>query len=126
MTDEQFVIQVQRLQIAFGEKPFDKMRLSMIRGRVGESYPAFCRIVDKFISARRPSDPPLPQDFADAYRLEEKNEFLRDVNGAIDAMNTPWQNGLQEFLAKEYPGCKTLNEAVQVQILKNQIRRAQE
>lgn len=71
MTDGQFKIQLDRLKIAFGEKPFDHQRLYLIRDSLRHlSYEQFERMVDRFIREKKPNDPPLPKDFAEIAKIE--------------------------------------------------------
>lgn len=73
MTDEQFKLQVDRLKVAFGEKAFDTQRLFLIRQSLRSmSYDEFQRIVNRFMSTKKPNDPPLPKDFMEsAMRRQE-------------------------------------------------------
>lgn len=123
MTNDQFQFQMHRLESAFGERHFPLERLELIWGLVAwMGLGQFSCVVDHMLSTMRYA--PLPKDFKEASILEKKKAFENDVGGAIKALNTPWSGGLQAFLTKQYPGCKTLNEAVQVQILQNQVQRA--
>lgn len=124
MTQSEFDQQMSRITNTFGEgRVYSRDRIAQIWKTVCDlSGYQFARIVDNFLSSFRQS--PLPKDFADAARAERRTDFNRDVTGAAAAMNTPWPNGLQKFLGENYPGCKTINDAVQVQILKNQVDRA--
>jgi len=124
MTREIFDQQIQRLQVRW-RNAFDREFVSLLANRMnGISNDDFVEIVNFFIGNRPVSKPPLMQDFQDERIRRERQAFNRDVAGAASAMDRPWQGGLQAFLAREYPGCKTLNEAVEVQIEKNRIARA--
>lgn len=123
MTADDFNAEMQRLHSTFGEKAFTSERIKLIWGH-WRDLPAqsFSRVVNKLIATSR--QVPLPQDFIEAAHQERKRSFDRDVAGAADAMfNWQGQKGLQHFLAENYPGCKTLWEAVQVQVEVNQARR---
>lgn len=120
----EFDIQMARITGTFGEgRVYSRERLALIWKAVNDlSAHSFSRIVDHFISNARYA--PLPKDFQEAAYAERKNEFKRDVDGAAAAMDTPWSGGLQQFLGREYPGSKTLSQAVDIQILRNQIAKA--
>ena len=82
-------------------------------------------MINAMIGGRKPNDPPLLSDFRFARQAYERRQFERDLSGASAVMRDPARfKGLQAFLAKEFPGCKTVNEAVEVRNLQIQIRRA--
>jgi hypothetical protein len=126
VTQSEFDSQMQRITGTFGDgRVYSRERVAMIWGSVSDlSAKSFSNIVNLFIATLR--QPPLPSDFREAAYAERKRSFESDVVGAAKAMDIPWQNGLQAFLAREYPGCKTLNQARDVQIEKNKIKRAME
>lgn len=116
MTNEAYVKQVQRMFERFGRKNFDPEFVSLVWREVCTlSEEQFARITDFFIGTRQPNKPPLLADFRDARIREEKNAFTREVQGAANVLTaTAWQGGLKAYLAKHYPGCKSLWEAVEV------------
>lgn len=120
MTEADFDRGIARLTAEYGSNHFKAEKLKLIWGFVaGLGAFEFDKILSHFLASMRQA--PLPKDFQEASRAVHKNNFNRDVVGAAAAMNTPWPNGLKPFLLREYPGCKTMNEAVQVQIEKNKI-----
>lgn len=121
ITREQFHLQIQRLEDTFGDRHFPDQRTHMIWNMICElEYPSVIRIVDDFIMSSKFA--PLPADFLEAVRAIQKANFQRDVKAASDISN--WQNGLGEYLTKEYPGAKSLKEAAEIQVLRNQVARA--
>lgn len=128
MTPEFWNHQKSRLIDRFGERNFSR-EFSLLVAVECNSMPdqEFLHAVSAMIGARKPSDPPLIKDFRDARLAYERRVFERDVRGASNAMNqTPWSLGLRAYLAKEFPGCKTINEAVEVRKMQIQIRQAEE
>jgi hypothetical protein len=125
LTPEFFAQQMSRLKTRFGEKAFDPETQRLIGLEVNDvPSDVLMRCVDSFISSRPHTKPPLVTDFREARLNFKKNEFNRDVDGAVNAMKVPWQNGLQKFLAENYPGCKTLNEAVEIERLRIRVKNA--
>lgn len=123
MTTDHFNNEMGRLYGLFGEKSFHQERVRFIWSH-WKDLPdhGFTKFVNKLIATCRQA--PLPQDFIEAAHQERKRSFDRDVAGAADAMfNWQGQKGLQHFLAENYPGCKTLWEAVQVQVEVNRAQR---
>lgn len=123
MTQEFFQDQVKRLKMRFGEKAFDSEIVQLIgREVISMTREDFMRVVDVMIGQRAANKPPLVSDFREARLAQEKYKFNRVVQEAVSPSN--WQNGLQAVLDRDYPGCKTLSEAVELQKLRNQIARA--
>lgn len=117
--------QIERLKSRFGDRSFDPEFIDLARGEMARMRDdALVRMVDFFIGSRPANRPPLISDFRDGRYAAERVSFNAEVGAAIKAFDTPWQDGLKPFLEKSYPGCKTLNESVQVQILRNQMERA--
>jgi hypothetical protein len=84
-------------------------------------------IVNVMIGNRKHTQAPLLQDFRDARLAYERRRFEADVRGASRAMNEPARfQGLKAYLAREFPGCKSLAEAVEVRKLQIQIQRAED
>lgn len=125
MTNDTWLHQKSRLIDRFGERNFSK-EFSLLVAIELKSMPdqIFVDMVNALIGARRPNDPPLLADFRMARLAHEKRELDRDVFGASRAMDRPWAGGLKPYLAKEFPGCKTLNEAVEVRKLQIQIEQS--
>lgn len=126
MMQETWTEQKLRLIDRFGERNFSK-EFSLLVALECKNLPdnAFVDLVNAMIGSRRPNNPPLISDFRNARLSYERRIFERDTSGALRALDIPWQNGLQAYLAKEFPGCKTLNEAVEVRKLQIQIARAE-
>jgi hypothetical protein len=117
MTEIEFIGQMKRLTDAFGEKPFDRGRMELISRHVRDlSAYSFTRIVDHLLSNFRQA--PLPKDFKEAAMAERNNwHDLRSVP-AIMRPDFKGNGGLQKVLARDYPGCETLYEAVEVEKIK--------
>lgn len=122
MSETEFLIQMQRLTSAYGEKAFDRGRMELISRHVRDLSPyGFSRIVDHLLSNFRQA--PLPKDFAEAARAE-RNSFsdARSVPEYLDK-NIKNDGGLKKVLEREYPGCTNLKEAIEVRKLKNRIEK---
>jgi len=115
MTHDTWTTQKARLIDRFGQNNFSK-EFSLLCSIECQTMPdaPFVEMVNAMIGNRKPSNPPLLQDFRDARLAYEKRKFEADVTGAQRGMNTAWAGGLQAYLRREFPGCKTLNEAVEV------------
>jgi hypothetical protein len=124
MSPAEFDVQMNRVTQTFGEgKVYNRERLALIWKAVNDlSAPSFSRIVDNFIASARYA--PLPKDFQESAYAERRHSFNREVDGAAKAMDREWPTGLKGFLEREYPGAKTLNDAVEIQIEKNKIAKA--
>lgn len=124
MLAEQFRAEMGRIIGTFGKAAYSEERTDLIHRAIkGLGYGEFSRVVDHMISTFR--YPPLPKDFAEAAIAERKKRFDQDVHGAAQAMRRPWQGGLKAYLEKDFPGCKTLAEAVEVRRLQIQLARAE-
>jgi hypothetical protein len=128
MTRENFDEQLSRLRFRFGDRNFDPEFIKLLAKEV-QSMPDhdLTRMVSDFIGSRPATRPPLLVDFREARIQIEKYKFTREVQGAADAV-FDWakQKGLKAFLDENYPGCKSLWEAVQVQVEVNQAQRERE
>lgn len=126
MKRETFAEGLRLLKLRFGEKAFDPGFVELISREVRDmSDYGFTRAVEHMLGARPHNKPPLLPDFRDMRLKEQKSSFDRDVQGASAAMDRQnWNKGLSAFLAKEYPGCKTLNQAVEVCKFRREIERA--
>ena len=118
MTEITWNTQKARLIDRFGDRNFSK-EFSLMVAVECRSMPdvAFVDMVNAMIGSRRPNDPPLILNFREGRLAFEKRRFEADVNGAINTVNKSWPIGLKAYLAKEFPGCKTLNEAIEVRKL---------
>lgn len=123
MTPQTFSVQVQRMQGRFGEKALGKEFIDLIwRECMTMSDGAFIRLADVFIGSRPHHKPPLLAEFREARLNEERVQFQRDLKSAVDAIE---RKPIPAILARiGYPGCKTAWEAVQVQIHRNKVARA--
>lgn len=123
MTEDQFKHQIQRLESTFGEKNFDLERLDLIKSEVmflelGE----FSRIVSQFIANLRSA--PLPKDFKEAV-MAFKRSRGDDPRSRPEIYRPDFSNdGLAQALRKDYPGAKSLTEAIEIERFKLQIKRA--
>lgn len=122
MTQAHFNHQMGRMYSLFGEKSFANERLKIIWSIVEDLQDhSFTRIVNHMVSNFR--QPPLPKDFREA-AIGERNSHA-DLRSVPDIMkpNFKGDGGLQRFMARDYPGCTTLWQAVEVQVLKNKFDR---
>lgn len=126
MTEIEFDKEIERLRAEFGSNYFKASRLKLIWDYVSDlSQYEFSRIVNGFLGKMRQA--PLPEDFREEARNIRRSialsKFDQNVNGAIQAMGFS-NASIQDALAKTgYPGCKTINEAVEVERLKIRISR---
>ncbi len=126
MTNPCWLNQKARLIDRFGERNFSK-EFSLLVAIECNSMPdqAFVDLVNVLIGSRKPNDPPLIANFRDARLAYERRQFDRDVHGATRAWNGPARfMGLKAYLAKDFPGCKSLSEAVEVRRLQIRVARA--
>lgn len=126
MTQDCWLYQKSRLIDRFGERNFSK-EFSLLCSLECKSIPdqPFVDIVNFMIGSRIPNKPPLLADFRDARLAYEKRKFEQDAFGAARAMREPARfEGLKSYLARAFPGCKTLNQAVEVRRLEIQIEKA--
>lgn len=118
--------QIERLKTRFGDRAFDEESIQLVRREViNMADQEFIFLVDGLIATRPYTKAPLISDFRDARLKIEKRILEANLAGAAKAMNIPWSGGLKAYLAKEFPGCKTLNEAVAVRKLQIQVTRAE-
>ncbi len=126
MTNEFWHTQKARFIDRFGERNFSKeFSLLVAIECKSMSDQDFLDVANAMIGARKPNDPPLIRDFRDARLAQERRKFERDLYSAANAMSRPaWTKGLKSYLSREFPGCKTLNEAVEVRRLQIQIEKS--
>lgn len=125
MTQEEFIFQMKRFDSVFGPKVYPFERLELIKRHVIDLPPYnFSRIVDHLLSTMRQA--PLPKDFKEA-ALNERTH-MEDLRSVPEIMKPDFKGDktLQKVLARDYPGCSTLKEAVEVQVLKNKIAKINE
>jgi len=125
MTDECWNRQKERLINHFGEKHYSR-EFCLLLAVECKSTPdsEFVHIVDTMIGSRPAHRPPLLQDFREARISLEKLRLQRDLHDAINTLNTSWPKGLQAYLAREFPGCRNIWEAIQVRKLQIQVAQA--
>ena len=127
MTNEFWNHQKSRLIDRFGPRNFSP-EFSVLVALECKTMPddAFLSIVNALIGSRKPNDPPLIRDFRDARLAYERREYERNLYGAARMMNEPARHvGLKSYLASAFPGCKTINEAVEVRRLEIQVQQAE-
>lgn len=125
MTEDFFNDQVVRLKIRFGNKPFDYEFQRLVAAEVKfMSDKDFLDLVNFLIAMRPATKPPLLQDFRDGRINAEKKLLERNINGAIHVTNGEWPNGLKKVLEKDFPGCSSIKEAVELVKFKNQMKEA--
>ena len=123
MNETEFLEKMARLTGSFGDKAFDRGRMDIIYRCVRELPPiSLDRIIDHMISNFRQA--PLPKDFKAAV-IAEKNHFS-DLRSVPEIMQTDFKGdgGLQRVMVRDYPGCKTLWDAVEVERIKLLIKNA--
>lgn len=124
MNTNEFNLQMGRLFSLFGEKSFSNERLKMIWNFTSDlSANSFERIIDHMISNFRQT--PLPKDFKEA-AVGERNNFadLRSVP-AIMSPDFKGDRGLQMVLERDYPGTKTLWEAIEIERHRIRVRESE-
>lgn len=124
MNNPFFVEQVNRLRTRFGENAFDKEFTKLVANEVGTmSEYGFKRACDIWIGSRSRGKAPLLSEFREARLAEEKIKLDNATYLAANILTKPQKfGGLKLYLEKEFPGCKTLAQAVEVRRL--QIRLA--
>lgn len=119
MTAIHFDQQINRLKLTFGDKSFSSERIKLIWASVHflDDY-VFTKIVNHMISTFKVS--PLPKDFNDAARME-KHHANKLPMPSLDNYD---KNALRRVLETKYPGCTKLWEAVEIERLKLQVKKA--
>lgn len=83
------------------------------------------RINSHFLASMK--GPPLPINYRDAAREEKRHKESRGIQSLEELSKFHERNmGLQAYLAKAFPGCKTLMEAVEVRKIQIQIAKAKD
>jgi len=127
MTSDAWMTQKARLISHFGKQISSEFCLLVASEINNLPNTTVVEMINAMIGNRKPSNPPLLQDFRDGRLNYERRKFDANVNGAARAMNTPWQTGLKAYLAHTYgTECKTLKQAVEMQIELNRLKRAKE
>lgn len=125
MSPEFFKTQMDRLQKRFGAKAIDNEFTKLVWLDVDSmSESGFLRSVNIWIGNRSHLKPPLLSEFREARLNEEKYRLGNEAKGAADSMGNHPQMGLRAYLAKEFPGCKSLNEAIEVRALQIKVQKA--
>ncbi len=124
MTEELFESQIKRLRTRFGLKAFDNEFARLLASELKELNDVdFLTVVNRMIAERPHTRPPIMADFREARVRLEQMRFNQGVEKA--ATNLFWPAGaLGRALKEHYPGAKDLKEAMEIQILRNQIKRA--
>lgn len=111
MVGSEFQKEIARLVDRFGERNFSPEFVKLIAEHVSDlDHFWFSRLVTNMIAERRPTDPPLLQDFRiPAYHRRQANLSMQTKQAA-----TSWSKagGLEEFLKRV--GAKNLNEAMRL------------
>lgn len=126
MDESFFRTQIARFRSRFGDKAFDNEFAKLVAREVYDiSEQDFLRVVDVMIGSRKHTDAPRLAEFREARIACDKRRFESEVRGAANVLEHPARfDGLRKFLAKDYPGAKKLNEAVEIQKLRNAIARS--
>lgn len=128
MTSQFFEEQIERLKSRFTPRPFDAEFVRLVSSCVATmENEDFRQMVDTFIGTRAANKPPLLVDFREGRIQVEKNKFKRTVIGATRAMSGFANSTVKEALTRHgFSGCKSINEAVEVQKEKQRIAKALE
>lgn len=123
MTEDCFMHQLTRLKTRFGPKAFDNEFSRLLAAEMSQLHDEdFIDIVNRMLSMRPHTKPPVMVDFREARLAKEKLRFTRVVDGAAQAMNISGDKG-PVFQAR-WPGAKTAMEAVEIEIMNRRIRKA--
>lgn len=123
MKASSFDFEMKRITDVFGIKNYPSERIELIWNTTKNlSDESFNKIVNYLISSFRFA--PLPKDFDEAAKAEIRS--IHSSNSVPDFMakNFKGNGSLEKVLARDYPGCKTLYEAVQVERLRIQLAEA--
>lgn len=125
ITEEYFNEQLNRLKARFGDRAFDPEFTVLVAKEVKQMDAAdWVELVSFLIGSRTPSRPPLLSDFRDGRLAIEKRRFNKTVADASRVITHPAQGGgLKRFLTLNYPGAKSLWDAVEVERLRIRIAR---
>lgn len=126
MTQQCWLAQIERLKEHFGERHFNKEFCLLVAIEI-TALPDhdIVNIVTTMIGSRLATRPPLIVDFRDERLRLEKKKLESDARSANIKMNSPaFHTGLKKYLATNFPGCKTVNEAVEVRRINIMIQRA--
>jgi hypothetical protein len=95
----------------FGKKHFDDgFRSSVWREVSILPKEIFDAVLISFLGDRRPTKPPLLEDFKKAIHQEMKKQPKKYVTKNLD------RGDLQSYLENAHPGCKSLAEAVEIEV----------
>jgi len=126
MTPDFFNQQISRLKVRFGDKSFDSEFVKLIGREVSDmSNDAFMVLVDRMIAERRPHEKPLVSDFREMRKFMEQERFKREVSETAAVIDGPMSANVQEALGRAgYGGCRSVKDAFELQVLRNQIAKA--
>lgn len=114
--------QMERFRIRFGERAFDEEFVRLIkRELLNMANDDMIRMTDIMIGTRASTRPPTIVDFREARLNLERNKFNREVQGAVVGWDS---TALPRSLEKMWPGARTALEAMEMELLRRQIARA--
>lgn len=124
MTEEFFLPQILRLRARFGQKAFDNEFSRLLASEMKDvSDQDFLTIVNRMLSERKHTNPPVMMDFREAKHRLSQGRFNAEVDRT--ATNLFWPAGsLGRALHEHYPGAKDLKEAMEIARLKQRIKKA--
>lgn len=121
--------QINRLKAHFGDKAFSEEFVKLIRNEIKNMADGdVIRCVDLFIGNRPHHKAPVLDDFRQARLSEQKVRVEYAAKEAIANMrrSPEFGSGLKKYLEREFPGCKTLNEAIEVRKLQIRLAKAED
>lgn len=122
---DHFRAQISRIVATFGKASFSEERISLIYSCVqGLSADEFTRVTNLVISEHRYA--PLPKDFSEAAAKVRKNRVDHGILGISKKLDQIFESGLPDVLKNRFPGCKTVNEAIEVRRLEIQVQKAKD
>jgi hypothetical protein len=124
VTEEAFYFQLTRLKARFSPKSFDNEFARLLASEMKETRDEdFVEIVNLMIGTRPHTKPPLLVDFREARLRREQMKFNQTVQRAAQSLHWP-EGSMERSLALNYPGAKTLAEAIEIELHRRQIKRA--
>lgn len=114
--------QIERLRKRFGAKAFDDEFIKLVKREVLDMADYdMINLVDIMIGTRPAHKAPTIVDFREGRHLINKRKFSREVEAACIS----WDRlALPEALKKYWPGCVSATEAMEVEILKMKVAKA--
>ena len=111
MTQEFFLLQIDRLKSRFGAKNFDPSFVQVVGREVATVSPEhFRQTVDTWIGTRKTMNPPLLTDFRECRIAHDKTKFQAEVQQASNVFHY----GLGDVLRRVYK-VDTLKEALELE-----------